>query len=221
MRAPVVCRCVASCVVFVAGYAAGAALAATTARAIEFNIPPETLSTALVKFAVQSNISLGLGDVDACADPGRGLTGRYTVEDGLQQILNGTGCGYRVLDSRAYMIEPLPQTFASAAAAESQTVEVSELVVSPPSDPSDLAATDNLATALSHLFGSQSGAACDGCSGSEAFPILDITPVLAPRPSPDLTAEVSEPGAWATLLLGLGAIGASLRLRRDHVIKIM
>ena len=196
-------RCVVSCVVLVAGCAAGAAHAATAPRTIAFNIPVGTLSAAMVKFAVQSNVSLGLGAVDACADPAQGLTGRYTVEDGLQRILKDTGCGYRALDARAYMIEPLPQTFASAiaAAAESPTVELAELVViapprTTPGDLSNWVATGGLATTVSNILddalGSQLGGVCEGCWASRgALPALGGFPKSSPRaPGPDSVAEV-------------------------------
>src|SRR5271167_4661712 len=78
---------------FLAGCAAGAARAATPA--IAFNVPPGPLSAELVKFAVEANISIGLEAVGGCTSPARGLAGRYTVEEGLQRILKGSGCAYR------------------------------------------------------------------------------------------------------------------------------
>jgi len=236
--AQLVWRGVASCVVLMAGYAVGAAHAATPARTIAFSIPPGTLSDDLVKFAIQSNISVGLDAVDACADHAGGLKGRYTIEDGLQRILNGTGCGYRALDARAYVIQPLPRTFASTMVPPGDSppsVELSELVVTAPrlTTPGDLSnggATDGLATTVSNVLGdglgSQSGASEPAQPLQAPLPILGVapvagqhpTPVLEPPPVSALGAAVPEPGAWATMLLGLGALGASLRRRRDHLV---
>jgi iron complex outermembrane recepter protein len=92
-------------VALMAGCLGGAAHAAPPPT-ITFSIPAGPLSAGLVKFAVQANISLGLGAVDACAATSPGLTGPHTIEDGLQLMLKGSGCGYRRLDARAYEIRP-------------------------------------------------------------------------------------------------------------------
>src|SRR5271170_7687860 len=87
-------RSLLTIVALMAGCPGGAALAAPPPT-ITFSIPAGPLSAGLVKFAVQANISLGLGAIDACAGAGRGLTGRHTIEEGLQLMLKGSGCGYR------------------------------------------------------------------------------------------------------------------------------
>jgi iron complex outermembrane receptor protein len=115
-----------------AGCAAGMARAAPPAPAIAFSIPPGPLSAGLVKFAVQANISLGLGAVDACSGSSRGLSGRYTVEEGLRRILKGSGCAYRRLDAGAFEIRALPRRapapFVAAGEAPARP-ELAELVV--------------------------------------------------------------------------------------------
>ena len=50
-------------------------------------------SEALIDFAVQANISIG--GVNACRGTTAGLSGRFTVEDGLTRLLAKTGCGFR------------------------------------------------------------------------------------------------------------------------------
>src|SRR5271156_798007 len=102
-------RLVLSFVALMAGCSGGAALAAPPST-ITFSIPAGPLSAGLVKFAVQANISLGLGAIDGCAGAGHGLTGPHTVEDGLQIMLKGSGCSYRRLDAHAYEIRPAPRT---------------------------------------------------------------------------------------------------------------
>jgi hypothetical protein len=217
-----------------AGDAVSAARAATAPPVVAFRIPPGTLSANLVRFAVQSNISLGLDAVDACVGTAPGLLGLYTVEAGLQRILSGTGCGYRALDARAYVIEPLPRSFASVMAAPADnpaSVEVAELVVTAqhPSTPGDLGGWGglDLATAVSNVLGgvigggvgSRPAAACEDCSGSEPVVIVGAAPVRQPPAGSDSPAGVPEPGTWATMLLGLAALGTSLRRRRDHIVK--
>jgi hypothetical protein len=210
-------------VALVAAHAPAAARAPATPPTIEFRIPAGSLSAVLVRFAVTARISLGLDELGACAAQGRGLSGRHTVEDGLQLILNGTGCRYRLLDTRAYIVQPVPQTTFAAAlaspAGESTSVELAELVVlaprgTTPGEAGDLQSAEDLATALSNLFGGHFSDACEGCAGSEALPLLGGAAVPAPSAGPDVAAEVAEPGSWAIMLLGLGVLGAGLRRRR-------
>lgn len=115
-----------------AGSGGGVAQAAAPAPVVAFNIAASPLPSALVKFAVQANISLDLGAVDACFGVGRGLMGRYTVEKGLQRILRGSGCGYSRVDARAYEIRPLARIGPSPVIADSEgrtRADLSELVV--------------------------------------------------------------------------------------------
>ena len=112
--------------------AAGSARPATPDPKVPFNVPPGPLSSELVKFAVEANISISLGVVGSCSGPERGLVGRYTVEEGLRRLLGGSGCDYRRLDARAFDIQPsarprhAPVVTASDAVARA---DVSELVV--------------------------------------------------------------------------------------------
>ena len=117
-------------VALIAGCAAGAPCASAQTPTVAFNIPAGPLSTGLVKFAIQANISLGR--VDACSGPDRGLVGRYTIEEGLKRLLKASGCTYRRLDARAFEIQPSPRSTTSpvVTASESPTRdELSELVV--------------------------------------------------------------------------------------------
>jgi len=66
---------------------------AQPARLSVFSIRPMSASEALIDFAVQANISIG--GVNACRGTTAGLSGRFTVEDGLTRLLAKTGCGFR------------------------------------------------------------------------------------------------------------------------------
>lgn len=121
-----------SFVSLLAGCAAGATQASAQTPTIAFNIPAGPLSAGLVKFAVQANVSIGLGVVDGCSGADHGLVGRYTIEEGLKRILKGSGCTYRRLDARAFEIQPSPRTAPApvVTASESPTrAELTELVV--------------------------------------------------------------------------------------------
>jgi hypothetical protein len=235
----------------VASCAVGAAHGAPTERTIAFSIPAGTLSANLVRFAVQAHISLGLGSAGGCAKGSQGLAGQYTVADGLQRLLAGSGCSYRSIDASAYEIQPLPSTSAPVSASASAPspsvspavagdddpagVEVAELLVVAASSTSPRAASswaqaESPLTALGNaidkilgnIFGGLSANACEGCSGSQAFhaaggapEVLGANPVPSPPPGPDPAIAVAEPGTWATILLGLGGIGVTLRSARQ------
>ena len=125
-------RLVLGFVAVVAGCAAGDEEAWAQTPRVAFSIPAGPLSAGLVKFAVQANISIGLGGVDACAGADRGLVGQYTVEEGLKKILKGSGCTYRRLDARAFEIRPAPRYAPSPVITERESptrAELTELVV--------------------------------------------------------------------------------------------
>ncbi len=88
------------------------ALAAQPARAAEavfdFHIARKPLAIALVDFALQSGVSVSTGQAKGCAALGGPLAGRYTVRAGLERLLEGTGCGARMIDSNAWEIVRLP-----------------------------------------------------------------------------------------------------------------
>ncbi len=104
---------------------------------VTFDIPSKPTAAALVDFAVQAKISLGLQAAAACAGPAPALIGRYAVEAGLDRLLTGTGCGYRRLDDRAFDIiaprrtprPPAETPTASAPEPKSATAPVTELIV--------------------------------------------------------------------------------------------
>ena len=107
---------------------AGLSTQVTAAPTIAFNVPVGPLSSTLVTFAVQANVSIGLSAVGACAGPARGLVGRFTVEAGLARLLSGSGCGVRKLDARAFEVQPSPKAPATPAVVAGPS-DVSELVV--------------------------------------------------------------------------------------------
>ena len=75
---------------------------------VAFNIPSKPIGVALVDFAVQAGISLGLKSASTCTGPAPALVGPFTIGAGLDRLLAGSGCGYRRIDERAYDIVGLP-----------------------------------------------------------------------------------------------------------------
>lgn len=93
--------------------AAGAILfAANPAAAAEarpaFDIPAQPLRDALVAFGLQAGVSVGAGDLTGCRPNGRPVTGRHTPAAALRRLLDGTGCGFRAVDARAFSVSPSP-----------------------------------------------------------------------------------------------------------------
>ena len=78
----------------------GAALAAGPAR---FAIPAQPLPPAIVAFGGQAGVSIGSGAATECG-PSRSVRGDFEVEDALTRLLAGTGCTWRRIDSRAFVI---------------------------------------------------------------------------------------------------------------------
>lgn len=71
-----------------------------------FAIPSQPLPQAVVAFGLQSGVSIGSGPAASCGRS-RALRGRFEIEAGLTRLLSGTGCTWRRIDSRAYVIERL------------------------------------------------------------------------------------------------------------------
>lgn len=69
-----------------------------------FAIPSQPLPQAVVAFGLQSGVSIGSGPAASCGRS-RALRGRFEIEAGLTRLLSGTGCTWRRIDSRAYVIE--------------------------------------------------------------------------------------------------------------------
>jgi outer membrane receptor protein involved in Fe transport len=83
--------------------ASGPACAASPTT-YEFRIRPRPAAEALIDFAVQSNLSIG--GAAACTGMSPGLIGRFTLDEGLQRLLQGAGCRYRRIASDTIRILP-------------------------------------------------------------------------------------------------------------------
>lgn len=115
-------------------------VATAQARTYAFAIPAKSLPSALVDFAIQTNLSIGADAAKSCRPTGNALSGSYTAEQGLNLLLAGTGCTYRMVDAttvrivRARLQAPrifAPRTTPAAAspAAPRPSPSVGELIV--------------------------------------------------------------------------------------------
>ena len=73
-----------------------AALAVDLERKVDFDIPAQSLSAALIQFSHQAKIQVIASD-NISQQTTRGITGPRTIREALKQLLGTTGLGYRVV----------------------------------------------------------------------------------------------------------------------------
>jgi len=123
----------------------GVALACLAGRAeaadarLRFSIPARSYADALIDLGLQANISV-LGTANCGADGRVTLSGRYTVREALERLLDDAPCRFSIVDSRTVRI--LPRAAAAPPVATRETprapVLVSELVVTATKRPASL-----------------------------------------------------------------------------------
>jgi outer membrane receptor protein involved in Fe transport len=80
-----------------------AALAVDLERKVDFNIPAQALSAALIQFSHQAKIQVVISD-DIGQQTTQGITGAHTIRQALQQLLGAAGLGYRVVGDNTITI---------------------------------------------------------------------------------------------------------------------
>jgi iron complex outermembrane receptor protein len=109
-----------------------ARLAEAADQTFNVNIPTEPLRGALVDFAMQTGISLGLKNLDKCTQRPVSLIGHVSVRAGLERILAGSGCRYRQLDTGAFdivRVQPHPSSRMTVAPRTTPDSDPSPIVV--------------------------------------------------------------------------------------------
>ena len=74
----------------------------------QYNIPAGSLATALNKLAETGGLQLIYDTAIAKGMQSKGLSGNYSQESALQQLLNNSGLSYRMKDNNTVVIEKLP-----------------------------------------------------------------------------------------------------------------
>jgi len=125
----------------------GAALACLAGRAeaadarLRFSIPARSYADALIDLGLQANISI-LGTANCGVDGRVSLSGRHTIADALDQLLDGAPCRYVLIDARTVRILPgAPRREPTAAPARDPArapALVSEIVVTATKRPATL-----------------------------------------------------------------------------------
>lgn len=130
--------------------------AAMAAEPVRFAVPAQPLPQAVLAFGAQAGISIGSGSARDCGRS-RPLRGSFEVEAGLTRLLAGTGCSWRRIDDRAYVIVPArgvsqePRAVAPGATppvAEPTPSRLSEIVVTATKEDAALARAPYALTAL-------------------------------------------------------------------------
>ncbi|MGE3335307.1 MAG: TonB-dependent receptor [Rhodospirillaceae bacterium] len=100
---------------FAAALAMSIALAPQAwAASKRFDIPAQPLSEALIDFAIQADVSIGLGDAKIGARRTSAFQRTATAEEALAALLEGTGFGFRKIDERSFVVVSAPSAAAPA-----------------------------------------------------------------------------------------------------------
>ncbi|MEN0106188.1 MAG: TonB-dependent receptor [Pseudomonas sp.] len=86
------------------------ACTALAASAVELDVPAQSLEAALTDFAEQANVRLVYDASLTRTQHVPALKGDYSVSDGLQRLLKGSGLTYRVDADGTVTLQPLPPT---------------------------------------------------------------------------------------------------------------
>jgi iron complex outermembrane receptor protein len=79
------------------------ALAVDLERQVNFAIPAQSLSAALIQFSHQAKIQVIVSD-DISQQTTRGVTGAHTIREALKQLLEAAGLGYRAIGDNTITI---------------------------------------------------------------------------------------------------------------------
>lgn len=77
---------------------------ASTNQLVFFEIFSQPVSEALIAFALQGNLSIGLQEETAAAIVSPRVSGLYSASDGLRLLLSGTGLNFEFIDERTVRV---------------------------------------------------------------------------------------------------------------------
>src|ERR1700677_3671593 len=101
------------------------ALAVDLERKVDFDIPAQSLSAALIQFSHQARIQVIASD-DISQQTTQGITGSHTIREALKQLLGATGLGYRAIgDSSITIVRDVKTTLSPSGGADAETAAAS------------------------------------------------------------------------------------------------
>ena len=81
----------------------GPASARTGSLDTAFNIPSQSVESALLDVALQARVTLG-GDLSACRGTTMAVRGRLSLNDALRRVVRGSGCGFVIRSDGAVIV---------------------------------------------------------------------------------------------------------------------
>ena len=99
---------------------------------VTVNIPPQELSTALTALADQTNLQVLYASELAGSQMTKGITGTFTPQEAIRQLLEGTGLAFTLTDAKTVTLQkaPVPATMSqSEAPGRQKAIKVPEVVV--------------------------------------------------------------------------------------------
>jgi hypothetical protein len=85
---------------------------------IRFSIPPQALSSGLIEFSRQANVQVLTAGSRLKGIRTSGVTGRYSVADGIRHLLSRTGFGYHLIGTDTISLIPPSERKESANASD-------------------------------------------------------------------------------------------------------
>jgi iron complex outermembrane recepter protein len=86
-------------IIFAAAVSATQVSPAFAETSRQFNVAAGPLSSSLIRFAEQADISIAINDPALSRIQSRGLRGRYTTRSGLNRLLSGTGYDFAIVSA--------------------------------------------------------------------------------------------------------------------------
>ena len=83
---------------------AGASWGRANERVTEFNIPPQSLDSALIAFSKQANVQISVAASSIAGIRTAGVVGSFTPSAALGRILSETGLGFSAIGDRTYAV---------------------------------------------------------------------------------------------------------------------
>lgn len=101
------------------------AFAVDLERKVDFDIPAQSLSAALIQFSHQAKIQVVASD-NISQQTTQGITGPHTIREALKQLLGASGLGYRLVgDSSITIVRDDKTTLSTSSGAGAETAAVS------------------------------------------------------------------------------------------------
>jgi iron complex outermembrane recepter protein len=104
MMAGVVGRVLGTCLLVLLATTSTAAI--DLGRQVDFNVQPQALTSAVIDFSRQADVQVLASGPRIEGVSTKGVRGRYSIEQGLKLLLDGTGMGFRVVGEKTISLTP-------------------------------------------------------------------------------------------------------------------